>query len=407
MTFMTHIGSGAGSTWIREAIFTSDPGWGGLEAQGLLCYKWLIENHWDWCLTNDTDSCLVATLCAFNPAASNYTIFQSTIPRVTRYDQIKREGKDCAPRWWDASQEYRKGSKDRPRFHAEDGAIFGFETALDTYYPEPIEGNPPLRMVVVGVKGADRKRKPPKGKRQDLCPECSKVSQKLEIVVLNADGTISDRGRRRAEKRLIEEQEPEKKKREEEEAMFDDPDFWAAVEYSAQGQRTTQYRGLWYVKDDYGRWHPYDSSSSYASYDSGGYYPSASGSSRHHDSGSSRRDDGRSYRSNRGGSAYSARSTADSTLAHITHDMSRFDMGSSRGAGASRGATAPSSSLRPPSGSSATSSHRSASSASSSQRPKLSSGSSVSSSQTTSSRSGTVKTASSQSGARDHRSGRK
>lgn len=164
MTFMTHIGSGAGSTWIREAIFTSDPGWGGLEAQGLL--------------------------------------------------------------------------------HAEDGAIFGFETALDTYYPEPIEGNPPLRMVVVGVKGADRKRKPPKGKRQDLCPECSKVSQKLEIVVSNADGTISDRGRRRAEKRLIEEQEPEKKKREEEEAMFDDPDFWAAVEYSAQGQRTTQYRGL-------------------------------------------------------------------------------------------------------------------------------------------------------------------
>lgn len=198
-----------------------------------------------------------------------------------------------------------------------------------------------------------RREVPRRRIRQDLCPECSKVSQKLEIVVLNTDDTISDRGRRRAEKRLIEAQEREKKKREEEEAMFDDPDFWAAVEYSAQGQRTTQYRGLWYIKDDYGRWQPYDSSSSYASYDSGGYYPS------------------------------------------------------SRGAGASRGATAPSSSLRPPSGSSATSSHRSASSASSSQRPKLSSGSSVSSSQTTSSRSGTVKTASSQSGARDHRSGQK
>ncbi len=234
---MHQIGTKNGSTWVRDYYHqgSSEPTWQDLVGSGLECYDWLLSNHSAICFTGKSGTCLVATLCALessNSTTARYRIFQSTIPRVDQHDKLKRDGARDAPVWWAAFQKHPKKTEDgRLKFHAEDSAIFNFERAHYSNYPEVTQE--PLRLVVVGTMFRADGTKPP-GSIQDLCVSCEESSQVLRILVLKKSGAILDRGRREAERQDREEQERERQRQRQEEeelerqqsALYSDDDLF-------------------------------------------------------------------------------------------------------------------------------------------------------------------------------------
>lgn len=209
MVFMTQIDTGVKSTWIRDSfhLAPSEPSWEELKASGLACYNWFIDNHNEDCFTTG-GTCLVATVCAFDRTAARYRLFQGTISRGDRHKDMKRYGPTVAPRWWEAFERFRKGSKEKPVFHAEDSAIFNFERALRVY---PGVHEVPLPMVVVGTMFSAGKGTKPEGRVWDLCSPCMNVSQRLCIVVIGVGNVVCRLGRQAAEEgERQEEQERER-----------------------------------------------------------------------------------------------------------------------------------------------------------------------------------------------------
>ncbi|KAH6853247.1 hypothetical protein B0I37DRAFT_358851 [Chaetomium sp. MPI-CAGE-AT-0009] len=147
---MTEIGSGRAATWLKTRDLVQRPTWRELFNYGEGCCKWLLANKLGDCFTK-RDVCLVATLCYHhwdvNTDRDTWTVYHSTIPRIEWFDHLWNDTKKKAPIWHTATRACRKERE----VHAEDGAIFGFESEWKEY-PEAGQGQEQLRMVVCGVR---------------------------------------------------------------------------------------------------------------------------------------------------------------------------------------------------------------------------------------------------------------
>ena len=252
---------------------------------------------------------------------------------------MKLTGSSTAPVWWHAFQQFRKGSSSKPIFHAEDGAIFFFETTLRRF---PGLHDSPLYMNVVGVRVSNGAPTKPKGKRQDLCTPCLNVSQKLLIIVQMADGSVVQTGREAArqeeerrqaeeERRLAEEQERERQMMEDyEHEGWDDAVLDAATQdliFRSDGSRMRPNH------PDYNHYRRFVRDNQH-------HYRNKGGSS--HGGGSY--GGGSSYG---GGGAYSSRLTGASALDSLTGRMSNLNLGDGRGGKSTSKSSSGSSSSHP------------------------------------------------------------
>lgn len=148
----------------------------------------IVSMHWNWVSTqsgawtaakeNTKGTCLVAGV--YEPATDGHgtaKVYLSTISRGPKNDATSwwghmfTKGATQAPRWW--------AHKSTPGNHAEDGAVFNWETS--TWDPARTTG---LKIAVWGSHNG----KGSQGEQVEICSKCQSMLTKLNIAHL-ADGS--------------------------------------------------------------------------------------------------------------------------------------------------------------------------------------------------------------------------